>query len=478
MEHEVGIGRPDPILHTPYSLLRLCMSNVVGQVKASFQHPFVRAVMALQVGSFGARFVSAVTGLLLARLLGPAGFGTYALLYAFVSLLNLLQEVGVGTSTVNLLSRAYAMRDRAQVVDVLRNFTRVQVIILFTTGLGGAIAAPWLAQWWYGNAMLGWLASVAVMTVALQFFGPLLSTALQVTGRAPALASFELSSRIAQSALVLTLVGLGAGIPGVVWGQLTAMALTSVVAVIWYRRLQRQATLLPTVRELFRAPSPRGSLRRFFTFSLQVALDKNLANLNATLPILIFGALIANPEALGLYKVAFAVATLPTMLLAPISRMLASQFPMTERFGERTLLQRFFQVGGLSFALTFAQAAVLGVLGPWVIRLLYGAAYEPAVSLMSVLLPYAVIISAGVGIGPIFRTLNRMGVIIAINLITALTLVGAALALIPAAESFGLAAAMLIGATVPTGLALLYLGWRLRHISVSSPYEGEARWGR
>ena len=442
----------------------VCMSDAIAQMKQTARHPFVRAVAALQVGSFGARFVSAITGLILARLLGPAGFGAYALLYAFASLLNLLQEVGVGTSTVNLLSRAYATRERSQVVEVLRNFTRVQVIILFTTGLGGAIAAPWLAQWWYGNPMLGWLASVAVMTVALQFFGPLLSTALQVSSRAPALASFELASRIGQSAIVLTLVGLGAGIPGVVFGQLIAMALTSMVAAVGYRRLQRQELLLPTVRELFRAPSPRGSLRRFFTFSLQVALDKNLANLNATLPILIFGALMANPETLGQYKVAFAVATLPTMLLAPISRMLASQFPMTERFGERTLLQRFFQVGGLSFALTFAQAAVLGVLGPWVIRLLYGPAYEPAVSLMSVLLPYAVIISAGVGIGPMFRTLNRMGVIIVINLVATLTLVGAALALIPTAESFGLAATMLIGATVPTGLALLYLGWRLRRL--------------
>lgn len=440
------------------------MPELVDKMKQTARHPFVRAVAVLQVGNFGARFVSAVTGLILARLLGPAGFGTYALLYAFVSLLNLLQEVGVGTSTVNLLSRAYASRDRSQVVDVLRNFTRVQVIILFTTGLGGALAAPWLAAWWYGNAPLGWLASVAVMTVAVQFFGPLLATALQVTGRAPSLASFELTSRIVQSALVLALVGVGAGIPGVVWGQLVAMALTSTAAAVWYRRLQRQESLLPNVRELFTAPSPRGSLRKFFTFSLQVALDKNLANLNATLPILVFGALIANAEALGHYKVAFAVATLPTMLLSPISRMLASQFPVTERFGERALLQRFFQVSGLAFAFTFLQAAALGIAGPWVIRLLYGAAYDPAIPLMTVLLPYAVIISAGVGIGPMFRTLNRMGVIIAINLLTTLTLVAAAYRLIPPAESTGLAATMLIGASVPTGLALLYLWWRLRRL--------------
>ena len=425
------------------------------------RHPFTRDVGFLQVSSLVGKAVTVVAALVFARILGPENYGFYGLVFALAGIINLFQDFGVGQGTVNLLARARAASDTNEAHRVLKFFTIVSIAGLATTGLAGVLLAPYLGERFYQDRHLGQLASVIVAATALTFFLPLATICLQVARRIKTLTIVESISKILDGLIPMIFVVAGLGVLGVVTGHLAAMAIMSGIALLVYRRLTQTDAFFPRIRNFFRSDLDWAKAKSYLKFSLEIAASKNLIKLSAFLPILLVGYFLATNSSIGYYKIALAYVSLPIMFLDSISRLLNVQLPQTELAGQARLFRRLFQVTAISVAIVAAIAAVMLILAkPAVI--FFFPEYQPSISLIFALIAYPVITSFGVGLGAMFRTLNRMKAALVIQLITVGLLIPSAYFLIGTYHIRGLVVLTLVFTALPNLLSILYFYYLYR----------------
>ena len=92
------------------------------------QHRFVRGVATLQSGYIVLNIIQAGAGVLLARILGPAEFGVFALAIGMASLASALVGIGIQDVGPTLIGEAYAKRDRQAILDIAGFIDRKSVV--------------------------------------------------------------------------------------------------------------------------------------------------------------------------------------------------------------------------------------------------------------------------------------------------------------------------------------------------------------
>src|SRR3989338_4514119 len=133
------------------------------------QHPFVRNVAMLQVGSFGGTIVQAVVGILIARLLQPELLGVYSLAFGLAAMTSLIIGAGIQEAVSSLLGRAYAQKDETEIGNILGfmfkiTFFATLIVLIFSAFL------PSIADKLYGNSVIGIYASIIIVAVVLSSF--------------------------------------------------------------------------------------------------------------------------------------------------------------------------------------------------------------------------------------------------------------------------------------------------------------------
>ena len=191
-------------------------------------------------------------------------------------------------------------------------------------------------------------------------------------------------------------------------------------------------------------------------FCLSIAASKNLIKLNSTIPILLVGYFLPTDSALGFYKIALAYVMAPMVLLDPVTRLLNVQFPQTLLGGFNKLWRRFLQVTIIALLLSAAIALPMILAAPFLIRLLFPD-YEPSINLIYALAIYPLFVSLGIGLGPLFRTLNKMKAAIMIQLLTLLLLLPSSYFLIKNFAIRGLIITTLVFTLIPNILSFMYL---------------------
>ena len=408
------------------------------------------------------RAVGLVVGILYANLLGPEEFGRYSLAIALAGFLNVFQELGMSHALINLLARAEARGDRAEARDVLAYFLKASVAIAATSGLAGILIAPWLGSQWYHDTEVGFLASIGVLTFALTFFVPLVTTIQQVRRELIPLAVLETGSKVFGAVLTVMLVLYGTGAFGVIGGQLLVMVISSVVAAVMYRRYVRAGTATGVIG-LWRTKISWQRISYFFRFGILIAISKNILKFNQTIPLLVLGAVLPTASGLGFFKVAFTYVGLPLVIADPVARLLNDQFPKTEVSGMAKLFRRFYQITAVSVVVELALLIPALLLAPWGLAVFFPE-YRASLPFIFLLAPYPLLVSAGIGLGAMFRTLNRMRVNVAIQAATLFIMAACAWWLIPRYAIGGLAVVTLLLTLVPNALGLLYFVWLRRHL--------------
>ena len=385
--------------------------------------------------------VTVLTGMLTAHSLGPAGRGEQAAIAVAPGFLAGLAVLGLHASLI------YNMKADP---DHEREYIGADLIL---TGASGTLAAAigWIVEPYW---LAGYSAHDLMVARLLLLTTPFTAMTWGLTGVAEAHGRFGFANRI----LYLQNLGVLAALVVLRWaGLLTpgtsaaAYALPTLPAFAYFawataKRTRPALTLRP--------PFPGRLLRyglRFYGWDL-------LGTLSGYLDQLLVVALLA-PGLVGLYAVAQSLTVMLGVLHGAVASVL---FPSVAARDASHVVEAVGKTVRLVSAVTAAAALALGVLGPWVLPLLYGAAFAPAVAPFRVLLVNAVIASAARLLFQAYTAGGRPEWVTGLEAAGVAVSSGAMLALAPGFGLMGAAAAALLGSVVRLTLAMAMLPLALK----------------
>ncbi|MEK7121903.1 MAG: oligosaccharide flippase family protein [Patescibacteria group bacterium] len=379
------------------------------------QRSFVKNVATLQVGSFGGTIIQAVIGIVIARLLQPELLGIYSLAFGLAAMTSLIIGMGIQEAVSSLLGRAYAQKDGTEIENILGfmfkiTFFAALIVLVFSAFL------PSISGKLYGNSLIGIYASIIVVAVVLSsFFFTLAYSAFQVTGRIKALTYLIVTDQSLRSGLSLVLVFAGLGVFGAVSGHLIGAFVILISSALLFRKLRKEDLLFPGLRCLIRN-AKNANIKKHFSFTFWVALDRNMGNLFMALPVILTGIYVTVSE-VSFFRLAFGYVNLSLSLLGPISVLLNVEFPKLQIENKERLAENFKKVSLYSLGLSVLLTVAAVIVSPIAFKILYGENFLPSVPYVAGLIVYGALYGIGVGLGPMWRAINSVKVSIMINLI-------------------------------------------------------------
>lgn len=397
------------------------------------QHSFVRRAVIFQVANGAGSVLQSVAGIVIARILQPELFGTYALAFSVASVASIVLATGIQDALVPVIARSHAQGSADDVrigfgywakwIGISALFVAITVILL-----------PFITAHLYGGAAIGGFA--AVILVASFVSSSLLSivqVAAQVTNRIMTLSLLTLADLITRygAAVLFTLFGLG--VLGASAGHLAGAILMTIIAWPVLTWLRRRDTLLPDVRSII-ATTRTIPLRLHLSQSLWVWVDRQFGMLYQALPVAMIGLAVPVTQ-VAFFKLAFGYLNTALALLGPLSVLLNTEFAKIQVTSPKRMRSSFVKIslgGALVATVLMAGAALVGY---WVFVLLYGKVYLPSVPLVYGLVAYGIIFGLGIGLGPMWRVLGKVKISVAIN--TCVLVIGVPLGMV-LIRSYGL----------------------------------------
>lgn len=374
---------------------------------------------------------------LLARLLVPADYGLFAMALSVLTVLELLQEFGLGTAIVQRQNLT-----RQQTNGIFWLVTTTSLVVTAITFL----AAESISDF-YGEARLTWVLQFLCLTFLLNSIGVvpynLLTRALDLRHR-----SMSDAMGSAAAALVgLILAYHDFGVRALVLGHLARAVVLNGALIVFARWLPG----LDMARE---------GMRSLLTFGLRIAGTQLIGNSSTTLTTLIVGRLLGG-AALGLYGMAESLAAGPHRISTSIINQIS--FPVFSRLqNERKELGSYFLKISKYLAMVSLPAQIgLVLVAPDLVPMLLSSKWEGVIVPFQILCFESAIVVMTLTATPLLTALGRAGFLLrraslSVACIAAATLIGASFGLA------GVAAARLI-VMVPLRLSLLLpCLWALR----------------
>ena len=357
--------------------------------------------------------IQAGIGIIIARLLQPELFGIYALAFGMASLTTLIIGMGIQEAVSSMLGRAYAQKDKTEMENILGFMLK---ITSFAVLIVVAVTAflPGIADRLYGNSLIGvYAAIVSIAVVFSSLLFTLTYSSFQVTGRIKSLAALIVSDQSLRYGLSLIFVIVGFGVAGAVSGQLAGALIVFIISALLFRGVKKEEPLFPGLWRLI-GVAKKISIQKYFGFTFWVALDRNMGNVYMALPVILTGVYVTASE-VSFFKLAFGYTNLALSLLGPISVLLNVEFPKIQVDDRARLYRNFKRISlysfGLSALLTLGAVAV----SPLAFKILYGESFLPSVKYVFGLVAYGAFMGIGVGLGPMWRAINKVKISILLN---------------------------------------------------------------
>ncbi len=438
-------------------------ARLMSMIQRFARRRFVRDTLILQFGQFATIIAQALMNILLLRILGPDLVGYYALITAMAAVLGLLDLSASGQVALVEVSKALGAGRHDEVRDNLAFLIRVNLIINGILVTAFFVLAPWLAQISYGQSIensfeIGiWARWLALLELTELPFA-ILTITYRSQRNMRALVSLETVRLILMSAISIGVLLLGWGIPGLVISQVAVSGGYAVYGAYAYARLAMNDRRFPSWPVLLGRMTSI-STRWHLWFGVRIAVDKNLSSFATQLPILMMGTL--GPTAVGYFGTALKVITLPQPLISGIARNLDTFLPSRAGQSMLSLRDAFFRTT-LFTGLIWAGVTIgMAVVAPIALAVLIGFDYAPAVPLMYPLLLQSLAVGFGVGIRSTFRSIDRVGALIVVQVLVLALITPVGYLLINHLGEYGGAWFYSLWYVLMTGAAIGALVWLL-----------------
>ena len=198
------------------------------------------------------------------------------------------------------------------------------------------------------------------------------------------------------------------------WGYFIATCVFLILSLLIFYFLNRGGKLLIDFNQILQN-FKKINFKKYFKFGFLIAINKNLGTLFSLLPVTILGIFALSSD-VAYFNIAFAYIGIPLMALDPISRLLGVQLPKSKTYGIEMLKKHFYRVSLWSGLVSLFLIIPFTVFGPILIKFFYGAEYINSIKLVYWLALFGIISGFSVGLGSIYRTLNKMKISIIITL--------------------------------------------------------------
>ncbi len=406
--------------------------------------------------SFGTRVIGLVFALaasiLLSRLLGLRGFGSYMIALGYASIASIVIRFGFDVAGQRF---AAVYRDQAR-TGLLRGFvaTGVTAIVLGWLIMAVSLFFAWEGGWSALRSLPPLLvASAATLSLLMALTG-FLSILLRVFDR---IFESQLYEQLLRPLLLTLFLG-GAMLIGIKLAPDRAMMLTvaglGLPLVMMLIRVRRLIRNLP---QQDRDTSERATWVRVGLVLLLMAVLQEVLN---QIDLILLGMLGSNAEA-GLLAAAQRLSALSIFGLVAIAAVAGPRIAAAFHRGDHAEVAA---VARLSARISFASAVVIGgvlaLAGPWILAV-WGSEFTAAMPLLLVLLLGAMV-NAATGLAGLLVILTGHERVAMICMgATLVVVVAAELVLIPAYGALGAAIGSALGVSIWNGLLAIYVRRRL-----------------
>ncbi len=433
---------------------------ITRQFNRLFENELVRRVVKNSGYLFSATGISAaismLQGILVARLLGVAGFGVLGAITTFTSVVNKFASFRMGELVIKYVGQYTEAGDKPRAAAVFKAAALVEFVAsLFAFGLIWLLAPLGAKYFAKDPALADWFVIYGLIVIA-NLISESSVGLLQIFDRFRRMAVLNVFQSLVTLAIIAFVYVTNGGFLGILLAYLTgkvigALGITAAALIEatrhwgsgWWR------TPLGVLRE------KRGELAHF-AISTNISASLSLINKDSEL---LWVSLLRNPVETGYYKLALALANLVQL---PISPLPQATYPELSREVARRNWDnvRYVLRQGSILAGSYTLAASLGLLifGPWVIRVFYHPEYLPAYPALLILLVGFLVANTFYWNRTALLAIGRPDFPTKVNLVLAVLKVTGALLLVP---SFGyLASAALLAGSYVLGVSVSVLKFR------------------
>lgn len=373
---------------------------------------FLWAVLAAGAG----RILSVAALAVVARILVPEEFGLFAFALVYVTYLNTLGDLGVGTALIYWRDR---VEDAAQITFLVNLATGVAWLLL-TLAL-----APVVAEFFdspSGTPILRALGLVFPIRGLGNTHDALCRKELQFRERLVP----ELGLAVTKGLITVVLALAGLGVWSLVWGQLAGETVRAIA--LWHAVPWR-----PSWRW------PEGLFGPMLVYSREIVAINVIAAVVHHADYVVVGRMLG-VEALGFYQLAYKIPEMAVILV--LWQVNAVLFPTFSKVGEPSRLAEAYVETMRYVALLVLPAAVgLFMLAEPIVLTVFGDQWSPSVPILRALAVYVAFRSLGSHAGDVMKAAGRPGALALIGIGRGVVLVPA-LILAAGVDSTAVGAAM------------------------------------
>jgi len=375
------------------------------------------------------RAIQTCATIILARILGPADFGLFALAFVAIDALGLFKSMGFDSA---LIQRKDNIEKAANTAFFIIPVLGIALYLIL------AISAPWIGKFLNNQQVVGVIRALGIIFV-ISCLGKVPAALMEKNMRFRQISIIEVTTAIIFSTTAVVLAILGMGVWSLVIGYILKTIYQNIMFFIYYKWRPKLEFDKKVALEMF-------NFGKFlFLGGVVWFLKMNLDNM-------LVGRLLG-VTALGLYAIAFNIANFGADYFG--GRVYRVIFPAFAKLqsDKYDLRQAFLKTTKLISIFAFPFCAILFLLGGELIRIVYGTKWIAAIPVLKVLAFAGLFNTLPIAMAPTFNaTGNPKATFWAIFLQTLLFCVF----VIPAIKLFGLVG---VGAIVALSSIIVNIGY-------------------
>jgi O-antigen/teichoic acid export membrane protein len=314
------------------------------------------------IGTLATKVGSFAMGLVLARLLAPSDFGTFAIALAATAILMKINDVGLIAATVQWRGR---LEDMAP--------TAATMAVVFATGIYGLFwfAAPAFSAA-AGDPAAASVVRLLAVTIVIDGFTAVRAGALMRNFQQDKIAKANACGLVVNAIVAIWLAATGAGAFSFAWGQVSGAFVTGIVVFI-------------SGRVPLRLGFDRAIARKLMRFGIPLAASLFVEAVLLNIQFTVVGQL-TGPEALGFFLLAYNVSSwAQTTLGVAIRYVSVAGFSRLSEQDDEALSAGVQRSMPLLVTVVAPIVALTSVLAAPMVALLYGDRWAPAAPVLRVL---------------------------------------------------------------------------------------------